>query len=208
MEQCRCHDTEGCNSCQISDHPPRATPSREFSTQYISTLPSSLFGRLIDLRQIHHRINTMSTTPDQKHAAPQDEAKPLPTSTTTSEWETSLIQCFPCGLFWKAIACPCIFYDQTAQRLRDLNLPAEENNADCKDFAVNKIKKKYSIPGSETKDCLVSCFCCSCAVMQQNGELRGRQEKEGIRVGYKSQAGMVLPGGGERRREGWGEVVQ
>ncbi|KAK0716670.1 hypothetical protein B0T21DRAFT_258345, partial [Apiosordaria backusii] len=103
------------------------------------------------------------------------------------------IQCTPCGPFWKAIACPCMIYGDTAQRLRDPNLPAEKNNTDCTEFAMNHvlfslcfidimkhradIRKRYNIPGTETKDCLVSCFCCSCALLQQDNELRMRQEK-------------------------------
>ncbi|KAK0669200.1 PLAC8 family-domain-containing protein, partial [Cercophora samala] len=165
--------------------------------------------------------DTMSTTQEQKH--PEDtNSLPTTTTKTTSQWETPLIQCFPCGPFWKAIFCPCIFYGQTAQRLRDPNLPAEKHNADCTDFAMNnlllsidimthraEIRKRYNIPGSQTKDCLVSCFCCSCAVVQQDEEVRGRQEREGIRVGYKAEAPMMVNGGEtERRGERRGGVLQ
>jgi hypothetical protein len=37
-----------------------------------------------------------------------------------------------------------------------------------------EIRRRYGIKGSDTNDCLVSCFCCACAVMQHDDEVKAR----------------------------------
>lgn len=57
-----------------------------------------------------------------------------------------------------------------------------------------EIRRRYGIKGSGTTDCLVSCFCCSCAVLQNEEELKLRHAREGIVVkeAYKSEQQMVM----------------
>ncbi|KXX79689.1 Protein PLANT CADMIUM RESISTANCE 9 [Madurella mycetomatis] len=101
-------------------------------------------------------------------------------------------------------------YGQTAQRLRDPTVEAEEKNADCEEFAFNhilaslcfldimkhraEIRQRYGIKGSETNDCLVSCFCCACALLQQDDELKTRLASEDITTQYRPEEPMKVPG--------------
>lgn len=57
-----------------------------------------------------------------------------------------------------------------------------------------EIRQRYGIKGSETNDCLVSCFCCACALLQQDDELKTRLASEGITTQYRPEEPMKVPG--------------
>ncbi|KAK4246507.1 PLAC8 family-domain-containing protein [Corynascus novoguineensis] len=114
----------------------------------------------------------------------------------SGEWQTNLIRCFPCGPFWRAICCPCVVYGETAQRLRDPTVDAEKDNDECVEFGRDyclfstcaldlkehraEIRRRYRIKGSPANDCLVSCFCSGCVVMQHDDELKARLAAAGV----------------------------
>ncbi|EAQ83075.1 predicted protein [Chaetomium globosum CBS 148.51] len=125
------------------------------------------------------------------------------------------MRCSPCGPLWKAICWPCTSYAETEQLLRDPSVPVEKNSRDCvefgRDFCIGtyasklktqraQIRTRYAIPGTPNNDCLVSCCCWACVVLQHDEEVRARLErgdhgvKEGAGGGCRD--GGVYGGGG------------
>ncbi|KAH6623805.1 hypothetical protein F5144DRAFT_372117 [Chaetomium tenue] len=136
----------------------------------------------------------------------------------TSAWKSPLMRCSPCGPLWKAIWWPCTSYAETEQLLRDPSVPVEKNSRDCvefgRDFCIGtyasklktqrlQIRTRYAIPGTSNNDCLVSCCCWACVVMQHDEEVRARLERgdlgvkgSGVVMGeYRAEGGMVVGNG-------------
>ncbi|KAH6847078.1 hypothetical protein B0I37DRAFT_445386 [Chaetomium sp. MPI-CAGE-AT-0009] len=131
----------------------------------------------------------------------------------TSAWKNPLFRCSPCGPLWKAYCWPCTMYAETEQLLRDPSVPAEKNSRDCvefgRDFCIGTyasklktqratIRHRYAIPGTSNNDCLVSCCCWACAVLQHDEEVRARLARGDhgvVMERYQPQAGMVVETG-------------
>ncbi|KAH9904107.1 PLAC8-domain-containing protein [Xylariomycetidae sp. FL2044] len=127
------------------------------------------------------------------------------------KWQTSLCSCSPfssCLLGW---CLPCILVGQTAERIRDPSLQnADMMNSDCLIhgaitcftgcgwiYAMMKrgeIRERYDIEGSGCGDCCTSYWCPCCDVIQQDNEVKMRQQAgQPTTQGYQSQPSMQMP---------------
>ncbi|KAI0395849.1 PLAC8 family-domain-containing protein [Xylariaceae sp. FL0594] len=102
-------------------------------------------------------------------------------------------------------------HDQTSERIRDpTGETADMMNSDCLIHGAitcftgcgwiyamikrGEIRERYNIKGSGCGDCCVSFWCSCCALIQQDNEVKRRQEKAGpITQGYQPQPGMHMP---------------
>ncbi|KAK3322021.1 PLAC8 family-domain-containing protein [Apodospora peruviana] len=142
----------------------------------------------------------------QKHQT-QEKVEPK------EKWLTNFCICTPFSDCLMAYFAPCYMVGQTADRLRDPTMKnADMNNSDCTNFAAfhcitgcgfitvmkqrEDIRKRYNIKGSSCGDCCATCWCMSCALMQNDNEVKRR---EAVRMAanpvveaYQAPPGMML----------------
>lgn len=66
-------------------------------------------------------------------------------------------------------------------------------------FDRGDTREKYGIDGNACTDCLVSCCCTCCGLVQQDREVKEREEKGRLgaaSAGYQKIGGMAYPPGG------------
>ncbi|KAL6151778.1 hypothetical protein ACJQWK_10387 [Exserohilum turcicum] len=140
-------------------------------------------------------------------------------SQTSHEWQNGLCSCSPepstclTGLF-----CPCILYGRTAYRLSQKSakndptdmLGHSSTNNHCMVMSLScglwwlfptlhraRIRRAYKITGSCGDDVLKGCCCCCCVAVQNEREVKGREEANRRWAGpastevYTSSGGMV-----------------
>ena len=122
----------------------------------------------------------------------------LSASGTTHSWKTSLCTCTPdittclTGLF-----CPCILYGRTAYRLSQKSakkdptdlLSYKATNGHCMMMAVScglwwlypmvqrtRLRHMYKLEGSVLGDCARAVCCCCCVAVQNEREVKGRED--------------------------------
>ncbi|KAI1160178.1 PLAC8 family-domain-containing protein [Nemania serpens] len=127
-----------------------------------------------------------------------------------SEWQTGICSCGPCSSCLLAWFLPCLLLGQTSERIRDPSMQsADMLNSDCLlhggincftgcgwIYAMIKrgeIRERYGIKGSGCDDCCVSYWCSCCALIQQDNEVKIRQQTQAGRQGYLVQPGMQMP---------------
>jgi hypothetical protein len=54
----------------------------------------------------------------------------------------------------------------------------------------SEIKAKYNLEGDDGLDCVKTCFCGCCTLIQENNEVKDREEKANVR-GYNTPAPMA-----------------
>ncbi|KAL6721721.1 hypothetical protein ACLMJK_000826 [Lecanora helva] len=150
------------------------------------------------------------------NGAPVDNHRPgqvsHPNASVEPHWKYGL--CEPDALCCMGLFCPCIVYGKTSYRLSrrmqkqdptDL-LGYESCNGSCGLFAVvcgfqwilaaihrTRIRKLYNLDGSFGTDCVKGLCCCCCVVMQNEREIRHREELIRKHAGPAS-GGYVAPG--------------
>ena len=136
-----------------------------------------------------------------------------PNATIDPHWKTGL--CEPDTVCCMGILCPCMVYGKTMYRLSrraqkqdptDM-LGYESCNGSCAlmFFACGfqsllaaiqraRVRKIYHLEGDFGTDCLKACCCCCCVVMQDEREVRDREELIRRHAGPATGA-YVAPGG-------------
>ncbi|KAI1650423.1 PLAC8-domain-containing protein [Daldinia loculata] len=127
------------------------------------------------------------------------------------EWQASLCDCSPCSSCLLAWCLPCLLLGQTSERIRDPSMQtADMMNSDCMIHGLitcftgcgwiygmlkrTEIRERYNIKGSGCDDCCVSFWCSCCALIQQDNEVKIRQQNaQPIAQGYQPQPGMQMP---------------
>ncbi|KAF2825772.1 PLAC8-domain-containing protein [Ophiobolus disseminans] len=150
---------------------------------------------------------------------PGQIAHPNMESESSKDWSSSLCSCAPdpstclTGLF-----CPCILYGRTAYRLSQKSakkdptdmLGHSATNGHCMLMSVScglwwlfpmlqrtRIRHAYKLGGSMAGDLLRGCCCCCCVAVQNEREVKGREEASMRWAGpassdvYARQGGMV-----------------
>ncbi|KAI0861908.1 PLAC8 family-domain-containing protein [Xylaria cubensis] len=127
-----------------------------------------------------------------------------------TEWQNSLFNCEPissCLLGW---CCPCLLLGQTSSRMRDPKSSSPELvNADCAIYVAiqllsgcgwiyvlvkrSQIRDEFGIKGGGCGDCCTTYWCHCCALIQQDNEVKRRQQARLNTQGYQAQAGMQMP---------------
>jgi Cys-rich protein (TIGR01571 family) len=130
---------------------------------------------------------------------PGQIAHPNMESASSKEWSSSLCSCSPdpsiclTGLF-----CPCILYGRTAYRLSQKSakkdptdmLGHSSTNGYCMLMSVScglwwlfpmlqrtRIRRAYKLGGSMGSDLLKGCCCCCCVAVQNEREVKAREEE-------------------------------
>lgn len=136
-----------------------------------------------------------------------------PNAAIEPHWKTGL--CEPDTVCCMGIICPCMVYGKTMHRLSrraqkqdptDM-LGYESCNGSCAlmVFACGfqsilaaiqraRVRKLYHLEGSFGADCLKACCCCCCVIMQDEREVRDREELLRRHAGPATGA-YVAPGG-------------
>ncbi|KAI2620657.1 PLAC8-domain-containing protein [Hypomontagnella submonticulosa] len=150
---------------------------------------------------------------DQPQPPVRTRAFPGPTADGEQggKWQASLCSCTPCTSCLLAWCLPCILLGQTSERIRDPSMQsADMMNSDCMIHGLitcftgcgwiyammkrNEIRERYDIEGGGCSDCCVSYWCSCCALIQQDNEVKLRQQKaQPIAQGYQSNPGMQMP---------------
>ncbi|KAI1755190.1 PLAC8 family-domain-containing protein [Xylaria castorea] len=127
-----------------------------------------------------------------------------------TEWQTSLFNCEPissCLLGW---CCPCLLLGQTSSRIRDPSSASPELvNSDCAIYTAiqclsgcgwiyvlakrSQIRDEFGIKGGGCGDCCTTYWCHCCALIQQDNEVKRRQQARLNTQGYQVQSGMQMP---------------
>ncbi|KAF2137452.1 uncharacterized protein K452DRAFT_301855 [Aplosporella prunicola CBS 121167] len=119
------------------------------------------------------------------------------------EWKHSL--CEPCsgdvGTCLSGVFCPCVVYGKTSYRL---NLKSEKKDpTDLLGWSIfplihrTRLRHAYGLQGSLFSDIAKSCCCCCCSVVQNEREMRDREESArrwagpGSGGAYEREGGMV-----------------
>ena len=123
------------------------------------------------------------------------------------------------GLF-----CPCVLAGRTAHRLSQKARKADAtdmlahqtSNAQCWASALacgvglgwlvpmvqrTRIRRLYKVEGSCGDDCVSACCCCCCVAVQNEREIRGREEMRNRWAGPACREGYVRGGGMEYRAQ-------
>ena len=136
-----------------------------------------------------------------------------PNAAIDPHWKSSL--CEPDTVCCMGIICPCMVYGKTTYRLSrraqkqdptDM-LGYESCNGSCALMSLGcgfqsllaaiqrtRIRKLYHLEGSFGTDCLKACCCCCCVIMQDEREVRDREELLRRHAGPATGA-YVAPGG-------------
>lgn len=136
-----------------------------------------------------------------------------PNAAIDPHWKSSL--CEPDTVCCMGIICPCMVYGKTMYRLSrraqkqdptDM-LGYESCNGSCVLMSFGcgfqtllaaiqrtRIRKLYHLEGSFGTDCLQACCCCCCVIMQDEREVRDREELIRRHAGPATGA-YVAPGG-------------
>lgn len=147
---------------------------------------------------------------------PGQIAHPNMESSTSKEWSNGLFSCAPeclTGLF-----CPCLLYGRTAYRLSQKSakkdptdmLGHSTTNGHCMVMSLScglwglfpalqrmKIRRAYKLGGSVIGDLAKGCCCCCCVAVQNEREVKQREEASRRWAGpantdvYGRQSGMV-----------------
>ncbi|KAI0172223.1 PLAC8-domain-containing protein [Hypoxylon sp. FL1284] len=150
----------------------------------------------------------------QYHAHPpmgQPAMHPSAYGQQGGEWQADLCTCSPCTSCMLAWCLPCLLVGQTSERIRDPSMQsADMMNSDCMIYTAiacctgcawiygmmkrSEIRERYQIEGSGCNDCCVSYWCPCCALIQQDNEVKIRQQNaQPIAQGYQPQPGMQMP---------------
>jgi Cys-rich protein (TIGR01571 family) len=150
---------------------------------------------------------------------PGQIAHPNMDSESSKEWSTSLCACAPDpSTCFTGLICPCVLYGRTAYRLSQKSakrdptdmLGYSATNGHCGLMAVacglwglfpglqrTRIRRAYKLRGGVVGDLLKGCCCCCCVAVQNEREVRGREEASQRWAGpassevYTRASGMV-----------------
>jgi Cys-rich protein (TIGR01571 family) len=122
----------------------------------------------------------------------------LSASGTTHSWKSSLCACTPdMSTCFTGLFCPCILYGRTSYRLSQKSaksdptdlLSYKATNGHCMIMAVScgfwwlypmvqrtRLRHMYKLEGSVLGDCARSVCCCCCVAVQNEREVKGREE--------------------------------
>jgi len=129
------------------------------------------------------------------------------------EWKNDMFSCFDGGLeandhlCLKATFCPWFVYGKQQERLRNPSLQGYDRiNNDCLMFAGaqyvcglswvlqfikrGELRQAYNIKGDQMTDCLYSCLCHCCVLIQHDKEIVARQVEAGQSQGYAAPKAM------------------
>lgn len=120
-------------------------------------------------------------------------------SKSSKEWKSSICACGPdVGTCFTGLFCPCIIYGRTSYRLSQKSAKKDPTdmlghssvNGHCLLMTVacglgalfpalqrTRIRRAYKIDGGVGGDLLRGCCCCCCTVVQNEREVRGREEE-------------------------------
>jgi Cys-rich protein (TIGR01571 family) len=131
-----------------------------------------------------------------------DKPAGAPTQTASgSGWLNDLFDCFsPQETCLFACLIPCVVFGKTAAREEDPTLKDYNAiNGKCVGFSCcphmflrrerSKLREKYGIEGSWFEDCLTTCFCGVCSIVQLEKESKQRAEA----AGYQAPQPMQYP---------------
>ncbi|KAI0011571.1 PLAC8-domain-containing protein [Xylariaceae sp. FL0662B] len=126
-------------------------------------------------------------------------------------WQAGLCSCGPCTTCLLGWCVPCVLLGQTSERIRDPSMQdADLMNSDCLIHGAltcftgfgwiyallkrGEIRERFEIEGSGCNDCCVSYWCPCCALIQQDNEVKMRQQNaQPVAQGYESQPAMQVP---------------
>ncbi|KAF1958064.1 PLAC8-domain-containing protein, partial [Byssothecium circinans] len=122
----------------------------------------------------------------------------LSTSGAKQSWKTSLCSCTPdISTCLTGLACPCILYGRTSYRLSQKTakqdptdlLSHEATNGHCAIMALScglwwlfpmlqrtRIRHMYKLEGGLLGDCVKAACCCCCVAVQNEREVKSREE--------------------------------
>ncbi|RMJ23991.1 DUF614 domain protein [Aspergillus sp. HF37] len=132
---------------------------------------------------------------------------PIPPPTHGPEWSHSFWDCCSptetCLVGW---CLPCFLFGKTSSRLNDPALKEESAaNGDCCIYCLStycglygivlmlkrgELRKRFGIEGSGLKDCVGSCFCPCCTLVQHEKEVEAKSRT--MQAPYQSPAGMAF----------------
>lgn len=150
---------------------------------------------------------------DQQAVLHNKEQQELLHRAQEGQWEHGFWDCFsPGDLCFKSCCCPCFAFGKTQHRLEDPSLATYKSvNAPCGIFCLlayvggfswvyqmmkrTEMRQAYNIKGSAAWDCLASCCCPCCTIMQMDKEVVSRQAQgaAAMQQGYQAPQGMAMP---------------
>ncbi|KAH6665340.1 PLAC8 family protein [Plectosphaerella plurivora] len=125
-------------------------------------------------------------------------------------WQNALCNCSPCENCILGACLPCVLFGRTSERLRDPSMRSYETiNMDCLLMAGvtyftccgwilvmmkrGEIRERFGIKGGGAGDCCTAYWCPCCALIQQEKEVKQRQESGPIAQGYQpNKEGMHM----------------
>ncbi|KAF1999974.1 PLAC8-domain-containing protein [Amniculicola lignicola CBS 123094] len=171
-------------------HSRASYPAEPYSPHGFTTNP----GREVFSPDAAHGPNGLDFALHQ----PGQIAHPNMESENSREWKHSLCECTgDIGTCLTGLFCPCILYGRTAYRLSQRSnkqdptnlLDHSNTNGHCMLMGVScglwwlypmiqrtRIRHLYKLGGSFTSDLLKGCCCCCCVAVQNEREVRDREE--------------------------------
>ncbi|KAF1933223.1 PLAC8-domain-containing protein [Didymella exigua CBS 183.55] len=141
----------------------------------------------------------------------------------SKDWKHGLCSCTPdVTLCLTGLFCPCVLSGRTAYRLGQKSRKADATdllghgatNAHCVAVALacgvglgwvlpmlqrTRVRHLYKLDGSCGEDCVKACCCCCCVAVQNEREVRGREEMSNRWAGPAGRDGYQRSGGMEYR---------
>ncbi|KAL4934278.1 PLAC8 family protein [Aspergillus undulatus] len=126
----------------------------------------------------------------------------------SNEWNNSVWSCCsPFKACCLSCCCTCLIYGQQSERMEDPALKEGSYvNGDCCLFTLasfcslhwvllmmkrRDMREKFGIKGSVGKDCLLSCCCTCCVLVQHDKELDTQAARFQTPVGYQAPSAMA-----------------
>ncbi|KAF2706015.1 PLAC8-domain-containing protein, partial [Pleomassaria siparia CBS 279.74] len=116
---------------------------------------------------------------------------------TSREWKHSLCECGDMSTLFTGLVCPCILYGRTSYRLSQRSakkdptdmLSYQTTNGHCMMMGIacgiwglfpalqrTRLRHAYKLRGSIGSDLLKGCCCCCCVAVQNEREMKDREE--------------------------------
>ncbi|KAI1503783.1 PLAC8 family-domain-containing protein [Biscogniauxia marginata] len=210
------------DTVQTPTPPPQ---QQQLHTQYPTQYPHDPYTAHMDVHSNPDQLQLqlqreqpyaqMPMSANHQHQPRSEQDPPLHPSAygqKGGEWQAGLCGCTPCTSCLLSWCLPCILVGQTSERIRDPSMQnADLLNSDCLIHGAitcftgcgwiygllkrGEIRERYDIKGSGFGDCCVSYWCPCCALIQQDNEVRLRQQNAQPTPprGYEAQTPMEMP---------------
>ncbi|KAL4914913.1 PLAC8 family-domain-containing protein [Aspergillus aurantiobrunneus] len=128
----------------------------------------------------------------------------------SNEWSNSVWDCCsPAKTCFMGWCCPCLLHGRVSERLEDPALKqGDYANGECCLFVLanycglawvlvmmkrRDMREKFGIKGSVGEDCIISCCCPCCVLVQHEKELDAQATRFQDAPGYQPPAAMAYP---------------